>query len=486
VHVSAEVSPFHKSGGLGDVLAGLPGPLARAGVDVRIVTGLMGDTTKLDSIGGRSALTPWPHPVEIGLGGQPIRVQVHEARTHGGEVITYFIEAPHLSRGGLYGHDDDVYRFAILSKAAVAVASILTRGQGLGPVVAIHAHDWHAALAVYYARAQAPALRDAKTLFTIHNLAYQGLAPASESPYLDVRWDDFHGAFEYAGALNLMKGALVIADRITTVSPTYAREIQTAEYGNGLDGLLRALSGKLRGVANGIDVRRWNPATDPAIAADYSAVDPEGKALCTADLRWELGLAAPKTPAFSPLLGAVTRLTSQKGIDWLCDAADGFIRDGGQLVVLGEGDAQLEHRLHWLAMAHPGRVAFRRAFDEGLAHRIYAGADLFAMPSRFEPCGLTQLYAMRYGALPVARATGGLVDTIAPLINQYDVGGANGFLYEGHDGAAFSGALRWATHVFRDPGALAAMRGNAMRAQHSWDDRARAYVTLYRELGIHI
>ncbi|MFI5299004.1 MAG: glycogen synthase [Polyangiales bacterium] len=402
LHVAAELAPFHKSGGLGDVLGGLPPALGRAGVDVRIVTGLYGEDTKLASIGGRDKLRRWPVALDVSIGGNPIEATIWEARTHGGEATTYFVEAPHLSRGKLYGYRDDAYRFAILSKAAIKIACVLQRARRIGAVAAIHAHDWHAALALWYARFF-PETRDVPTVFTIHNLAYQGQVEASSSPYLDIGWDAYHSVFEHEGVCNLMKGALVLAWRVTTVSPTYAREIQTREHGMRLDGLLRWIDSKLVGLLNGIDEGAWDPAHDVALPARFSIDDLEGKEACRQALRFELGLY-PEGDHVVPIVGAVSRLTHQKGIDQLCDVASMIAREGGQIIVLGTGERSVEERLHGLAVTHPGAVVFRRAFDERLAHRIYAGSDLFAMPSRFEPCGLTQLYAMRYGARDRERA----------------------------------------------------------------------------------
>lgn len=483
LHVAAEVSPFHKSGGLGDVLAGLPPALDGEGLDVRIITPRYGQASKFNSLGGPEALTPWPVPLRVTLAGREHEVRVYEARTHRGHATTYFVEADHLSRGTLYGYGDDAYRFAIFGKAAIALASVLARSKNTGRVSLLHAHDWHAALAVWYAKSLASSVRGIPCVFTIHNLAFQGVERASTAPYLDIGWDAFHDLFEDHGTLNLMKGALLAADRITTVSPTYAHEIRTARYGHGLDGLLRWLSGKLRGITNGIDVSVWNPSTDKHLPATYDVDDLAGKETCRESLRWELGLYQPHGRE-APILGCVSRLTAQKGIDHLADVADDFVRRGGQIAILGEGEEQLEHRLHWLTMAHPGAIAFRRAFDEGLAKRIYAGSDLFAMPSRFEPCGLAQMYSMRYGTVPVARATGGLVDTIAPLHNQNDVGGATGILYASDDSEGFGRALRWGLDVARDPGAMHALRQNGMRVDFSWERSAKTYVEMYRELGV--
>lgn len=481
LHVSAEVSPFHKSGGLGDVLSGLPSALARAGYDVRVVTPLYGHATNLASIGGEKSLKEWPVRLDVSLGGNAMEARVFEAHTHGGGVLTYFVEAPHLSRGALYGYDDDPYRFAILSRAAIAVASVLRRAKNIGRLACIHAHDWHAALSVFYAKHLPSSARGVPAIFTIHNLAFQGESEASLAPYVDVPWDAFHATFEHGGAMNGMKGAILAADRVTTVSPTYAREIQTPQYGHGLDGLLRRVAFKLRGLINGIDARSWNPASDRALPTTFTADSLDARETCKGSLRWELGL---ENRDDAPVIGVVSRLTRQKGMDWLCDVASGIAHAGAQLAVLGEGEEDIEHRLHWLEVGHRGQIAYRRAFDDGLARRIYAGSDLFAMPSRFEPCGLAQMYAMRYGSIPVARATGGLVDTIRPLHAVHDVGGATGILYSGSDAPAFDRALRWGMQLARDAAAMHHVRRNAMAEDDSWDHAALNYVNMYSELGI--
>lgn len=476
LHVTAELSPHHKSGGLGDVLAGLPPALARLGVDVRVVTGFYGSASKVAGLD----LRPWDAPIDVSIAGNRMEARVFEARTHGGAVTTYFVEAPHLSRGKLYGYDDDLYRFAILGRAAVEIGLVLDR-MGTPPSI-LHAHDWHAASAVLYARTWPGPLRGVPSLITIHNLAYQGLAPASQARFLGYSPETYHHALAFDGGLNLLKGAFVVADRITTVSPTYAREIRTARYGHDLEHVLRWLSPKLIGILNGIDAESWNPATDRALGAPYSAGDPEGKLACRDALRFELGLS----PGRSPVFGVVSRFTSQKGIDWVGEIAPQLVRQGGQLVVLGEGDAALEHRLYWAAQRLRGSVVYVRAFDDGLARRIYAGSDMFLMPSRFEPCGLTQMYAMRYGAVPIARATGGLVDTIAPLHSQYDVGGATGILYEEESAEALAGAVEWGIQVARDPGAMHALRQNGMRSDFSWERSAETYLEVYTDLGLEL
>ena len=485
LHVAAEVSPFHKSGGLGDVIAGLPPALADLGVDVRVVTPFYGKASKFASIGGVEGLKPWPVPLQLSLAGRSLEARVFEAKTHRGAATTYFVQADHLSRGDVYGYGDDAYRFAIFGKAAVAVASVLARSKNVGDVKVVHAHDWHAALALYYAKAMPSSVRGVPCVFTIHNLAYQGVERASTSPHFDVGWDAFHELFEDRGTLNLMKGALMVADRITTVSPTYAREIRTAKYGHGLDGLLRWKADRLRGITNGIDEQVWNPATDKHLPAQFERDDLDGKEACRRALRFELGLYDPQGRQ-APLIGCVSRLTAQKGIDHLCDVAEDLVERGAQLAILGEGEEQLERRLHVLSRRHPTAIAFRKAFDEGLAKRIYAGSDLFAMPSRFEPCGLAQLYSMRYGTLPVARATGGLVDTVAPLHNRHDVGGATGLLYTRESADGLGDALRWGMDVVADRGALTTMRRNAMGADFSWAQSARRYLELYRELGVEL
>jgi starch synthase len=314
------------------------------------------------------------------------------------------------------------------------------------------------------------------TLFTIHNLAYQGVFWHYDMPLTGLGWDLFTPAgIEFYGKLNFLKGGLVFADVLTTVSRTYAREIRVPELGHGLEGVLEERSHDLYGVINGIDHAVWNPATDTAIATPYSEKDFEDKALCRDALRRELALdSAP-----GPVLGMVTRLASQKGLDLVLEALPAILADGCQLVVLGSGDAPLEEAFAAAAARHAGQVAIRLAYDAALARRIYAGADCFLMPSRYEPCGLGPLIALRYGAVPVVRRTGGLADTV----HEFDPasGAGTGFTFDAFSVEALLGALGRAVATFRRPALWKTLIRNCMAEDFSWDASAREYVTLYRK-----
>ncbi|MBI4227204.1 MAG: glycogen/starch synthase, partial [Candidatus Omnitrophica bacterium] len=308
-----------------------------------------------------------------------------------------------------------------------------------------------------------------------HNLAYQGVFPKSEFPKLGLPWDLFHmEGLEYYDQVNLLKGGLLFAKRLTTVSPTYAREIQTPEYGCGLEGVLRKRHADLTGVLNGLDIGAWDPATDTALAAPFSAAAPDRKAANKGALQRQLGL--PVDPAV-PLLGMTTRLAAQKGLDLVAEAADELVALGTQLVVLGTGDRSFHEQFEALGRRHPTALAVRLAFDDALARQIYAGADLFLMPSRFEPCGLGQMIAMRYGAMPIVRRTGGLADTVTEA--SPDGSRGNGFLFEAAEASELLAAVRRALAVYRRRPAWAALQRRAMQTDWSWERAARAYVELY-------
>jgi starch synthase len=318
----------------------------------------------------------------------------------------------------------------------------------------------------------------------VHNLGYQGQFDAATFASLGLPPHFFamHG-LEFHGHVNFMKAGLFYADRITTVSPTYAREIQTAEHGFGMDGLLRSRAGALTGILNGVDGTDWNPATDARLPARYDAVRLDGKAACKRDLREVLGL---KSDATGPLLGVVSRLTSQKGLDILLQALPALVAGGAQLALLGSGDRALETAWREAAAAHPGTVAARFAYDEALAHRIIAGADMIAVPSRFEPCGLTQMYGLIYGTVPVVRRTGGLADTVRDAdTRRLASGSATGFVFDAAHAADLADALARAMALWRQPAAWRRLQEAGMREDFAWDAAARRYMAVYRELRPH-
>ncbi|HET9320905.1 MAG TPA: glycogen synthase GlgA [Bryobacteraceae bacterium] len=463
--VASEAAPFAKTGGLADVVGALPAQLREFDCEVAV---LIPRYRSVDLNSARRIYDSLP----IWLGGS-----VHHASLYQADAPTpfYFLEAPALyDRDGYYGdssgdYPDNAVRFAVLARAVLAVARRVFRPQIL------HCHDWQTGLVPVYLRtvfAHDPTFLGLRTLFTIHNLGYQGLFPPSVLPQigLDRRVFNMDG-LEFFGKVNFMKGGLNFSDALSTVSRRYAAEIQTEEYGFGLDGVLRARSGELHGILNGADYGNWNPETDPHLVAHYSADDLRGKRECKRDLLREFGL--PEAAVARPLLGVVSRLTSQKGIELILENVPELVKDKLCLVLLGSGDAEYEEKLREAAAAYPDHIAFRAGYDEALAHKIEAGSDMFLMPSQYEPSGLNQLYSLRYGTVPVVRATGGLDDTI-------DEG--TGFKFQEYSAPALLEAIRAASAVFKDRNAWEAIVRRGMRKDFSWRGSAAEYAALYRRL----
>lgn len=476
LHAAAELFPWVKTGGLGDVMAALPPALMAAGIDTRIV--LPGFTALLDACElTEIARLRTPFAVE--------RVRLALARLPDSGVAVYLVDHPAFydRPGTPYqapdGSDwpDNHRRFALLGWAAAALAQ--GADPGWRPDI-LQCHDWHAGLAPAYLRAGGAAV---PTVFTVHNLAYQGFFPAAAFADLALPAGFFSiDGVEFYGGLSLLKAGLFYADRLTTVSPTYASEIQTPAFGMGLDGLLRARADVLRGILNGVDPRIWAPENDRLLPRRYdihSASD--GKKAAKAALERRFGLAAEPD---APLFGAVTRLTPQKGLDLLLAALPGLLQLGGRLVLLGSGDAALETGFAAAAQIHAGRVGVALGYDEALSHLIIAGSDSIVVPSRFEPCGLTQLYALRYGALPLVRRTGGLADTVvdANAVTLAE-GSATGFVVDGETPQALLGAIERAIELYADRAAWHAVMRRSMTRDFSWAAAAREYVALYRELA---
>jgi starch synthase len=364
--------------------------------------------------------------------------------------------------------EDNALRFAVLSRAA-ALLGTPASPLGWRPDV-VHSQDWPAALVPGYLHFEP---QRAATVMTIHNLAFQGNFDAALLDRLELPRASFHmDGLEFHGRLSFLKAGIAYADAVTTVSPSYAREIQGEELGCGMDGLLRRRRDALSGILNGIDTAQWDPASDPRIAARYDAHNLEAKAANKTALQARAGLRQDED---LPLLGMVGRFTSQKGADLIAEAGDELAAMPAQLVLLGKGERALEAALRELAARHPGRVAVQVGFDEDLAHAIEAGADVFLMPSRFEPCGLNQMYSQRYGTPPVARATGGLVDTI--------VDGVTGFLFEAATPAALIAAVRRALSAYRDAARWARIQRAGMARDFSWSAAARRYADLYERLA---
>ena len=478
LHVGAEVFPLVKTGGLADVLGALPQALIAAGADVRLL--LPGLPAILDAVLHQRIVC------ELGPCFGAARVTLRQGLMPYSKVPAYIVDAPYRYRrsGSPYQAsdgrewDDNVQRFALLGWVGAQIAAG-ELDRGWMPEV-VHAHDWHAAMACAYIDAHPPTT--AATVFTVHNLAYQGLFPSGDFALLGLPSRFMAPAgLEYHQQLSFMKAGLKFAQRITTVSPTYAKEIATPEFGFGLDGVIRGRGADVSGVLNGVDGEVWNPATDASLPAHYSADQLEGKARCKADLQAKLGL---KPNATAPLFGIVSRLTSQKGLDLLLGALPGLLRGGGQLALQGSGDAALEAAFLAAAQAHPGAVAVRIGYDEALAHRLIAGADAILVPSRFEPCGLTQLYGLRYGTLPVVRRVGGLADTVVDASEEAaHADRATGFSFDAATPAALDATIQRAITAYADPPRWRRLMLRAMAQDFSWAGAARKYIELYRQLG---
>jgi starch synthase len=475
LHVASEAAPFAQSGGLADVVAGLPAALADShGLDVAVcIPFYRGVAAKLATA---NIAVDDGRPFAIEFGPHRFELRVRSARV--GNVRYGFVDCPPLfDRGGtLYGPGgagefaDNHVRFAALGKAALAWRS--------SSIDVLHVHDWQGAPAAIYSRlaGKPPAI-----VATIHNLAYRGIYPKSAVDDLGLPWTSFHiHDLEFYDQLCLLKGGLAAADAVTTVSPTYAREIMTPERGEALDGFLRTDVRRLVGIVNGIDVNQWDPATDAALPARYSATAMAGKATCRAAVASELGLELGDGDV---LIGVIARMTGQKGIDLIADIVPELHRLGAKLALLGSGEPVFEDQFRYLAGAFRDHVAVRIGFDIALSRRLYAGCDAFLMPSRFEPCGLGQLYAMRYGTMPIVHAVGGLRDTVIdPGDAELSRGHGTGVRFEQPTDAALVHAVERAVALLRDRSARVQIQRSAMARDSSWTASAQQYVQLYREL----
>lgn len=476
--VASEAHPLIKTGGLGDVCGSLPPALQSLGVDVRLMLPAYRDAV---AHAGRLKTA-----ARLELPRLAAPVAVLEGTLPGTRVKTWLVDFPpafdrhgnpYLDDHGQPWHDNAA-RFALLARAARAAALGQVSHHWLPDVV--HCHDWQTGLVpalLALEQARRPA-----TIFTIHNLAYQGLFPRETLEALGLPpalWS--LEALEFHGQLSFIKGGLVFADWITTVSPTYAREIQTPEYGCGLDGLLRYRATRISGILNGIDARAWNPARDPHLAERYSPKRLKGKLANKLALQRELGLEVGGDRA---LLGTVGRLVEQKGVDLLLEALAQIMQHDVQLAVLGTGEARFEQRLREMAARFPGRLAVLIGYDELLAHRITAGADIFLMPSRFEPCGLNQMYSQRYGTVPVVRRVGGLADTVIDATPEnLRNGTATGVVFDPPDPQALVAAVARALALYADKKRWRRLMLAGMRRDFSWEHSAREYLRLYQQAG---
>lgn len=486
--VSSEVVPFAKTGGLADVVGALAAEFARVGHDVCV---LLPAYRQVDALGYQMIdYACLAVPTAQGL--MEARIQElagpHSHVTGSGRlrVLTVRHDA-FFSRSGLYqeaGHDypDNLERFAFFCRAVMELLVHFDEKDGWQADL-LHVHDWQGALCAVYLRTlyQAKsALSNIRSVLTIHNLGYQGLFPAEHFSLTGLPAHLFTpAALEFYGKLNLLKGGLVFADLLTTVSPTYSEEIQTPEYGCGLEGVISGRKDVLYGIVNGIDAEIWNPAKDPHLPAAYSLSDMSGKARCKKGLQRELKLRNDK----GPLIGVIARLTGQKGIDLVIDIIPELMELDVQVVILGTGDVKYEQQVRELAERFPGRLAVRNVFDEGLAHRIEAGADMFLMPSRYEPCGLSQLYSLRYGTVPIVRKTGGLADTVVNYTPSAFKGSrVTGFSFTDTSAASLLTCLLLALSIYRKKGDWHRIVRAGMEQDLSWARSAEIYLRLFQEL----
>jgi starch synthase len=480
-HVSSELAPFAKTGGLADVAAGLGRYLAGAGHDVRLFLPLYRRIRE-----GDATLTPSSaiQGVEVAFGRERHRFDVLTTPLPGSEgetpAFVYLVDCPALfDRADLYADDGDEHiRFAMLTRAAIESCQRM----GWGPDV-FHCNDWHTGLLPLYLRSAYGwdrLFHASRTLLTIHNIGYQGYFPARALEELDLMaqrrhldQDDLNG-----GAFSFLKTGLRHADALATVSRTYAHEIQTSEYGMGMESLLRARRDVLHGIVNGVDYADWDPANDPLIDFPYTPDDLKGKAQTKEALLTDFGLSYDERV---PVLGVVSRLTGQKGLELLREILPILLRRHDlRLVVLGSGEPELERYFQWLRNAYPERVGFYRGYNNQLAHRIEAGADMFLMPSRYEPCGLNQMYSLKYGTVPIVRHTGGLADTVTPF--DPTTGTGTGFLFGPFEAEAFLAAVSNALTVWKLPTAWRRLMQNGMAQDFSWERQGREYEALYESM----
>lgn len=477
--VASEAHPLVKTGGLGDVAGSLPPALQALGADVRLLLPAYRDAVRR---AGKLKIA-----ATLSIAGLDAPVKILEGRLPGSSLIVWFADFPpaydrpgnpYLDPAG-QPWPDNAMRFALLAHVAAALALGRTRIKWRPDVV--HCHDWQTGLVPVLL---APEKFRPATVFTIHNLSYQGLFPQPIFTALALApalWSP--EALEFHGQLSFIKGGLVFADQLTTVSPTYAREIQTPDFGDGLDGLLRHRAPRLTGILNGIDEAEWNPARDRHLVKTYSARQPQGKAANKLALQKESELP---TDMGDPLIGMVGRLVTQKGIDLVLDTLPALMHRPLQLVVLGSGEAGYENTLRRQAERYAGRLAVRIGYDEALAHRIEAGADMFLMPSRFEPCGLNQLYSLRYGTVPIVRRVGGLADTVVDATEEnINSGKATGIVFQEAGNSALLAAVDRALALWRDTGRWKKIMLTGMGQDFSWRHSAREYLRLYKKMLRH-
>ena len=472
LYVTSEAYPFCKTGGLADVAGSLPPALAAEGVETAVILPLY------DKIGPqwREKMT-FRRYIYVDLGWRHEYCGLFSLYDRG--VTWYFVDnEKYFRRGRLYGEFDDGERFAFFSKAVVDLLPSLDWMPDI-----LHCNDWQTALVPIYLKDAATRwweIRHIRTVFTIHNIEYQGRYGSDSVDQLfglDRGWYD-DGTLRMDGDVNLMKGAMLMADAVTTVSPTYAAQLHDPAYACGLEQVVHLIDYKLSGVLNGLDIESYNPAHDGSLPRTFDPDHMEGKAVCKAELQRQLGLAQePDTP----LMAIVSRLVGHKGMDLVCQGLEGIMATGCQLVVLGQGESQFEDAFRWAQNRWPGRVSAQITYSDNLSRRIYGAADLFLMPSRSEPCGLSQMIAMRYGAVPIVRSTGGLADTVRSCqVGQED---GTGYLFGDYDAGAMLSVIGQATGLYRgDRTGFDTVRYRGMTADFSWGRSAAAYRHIYENL----
>jgi starch synthase len=472
--VASECVPYSKTGGLADVVGALPRALAALGHQVSVYLPRYRQTKLTDpETVVRSITVPFDDKYRF--------CSVVTAGTSGG-VRFYFVDYPdYFDRDGLYGtpagdFPDNAERFALFSRAVLEASKIL------GVPQIFHCHDWQSALVPVMLRTlytEDPAFRDVGTVFTIHNMGYQGLFPPEILPLLMLPWDLLTiSKMEFYGQVNFLKGALVYSDFVTTVSKRYSHEIQTTEYGFGLEGVLRNRASTVTGILNGVDYDEWSPQTDKFIAAKYSPQDLSGKELCKKDLLNVYGVSDANSKL--PVIGVVSRFAAQKGFDLIAQVMDRLAREQLIMVVLGTGDKPYEEMFRRMNKQFPNKIAIKIAYDNAIAHKIEAGADMFLMPSRYEPCGLNQIYSLKYGTVPIVRATGGLDDTIEPWDAR--TGKGSGFKFTDYTGEALLLTVKQALAAFRDRASWQKLMRNGMARDFSWGASARDYGKVYERV----
>ena len=468
---ASECVPFSKTGGLADVVGALPHALAALGHQVSVYVPRYRQTKLADpQTVVRSITIPFDDKYRF--------CSVVTAGTSAG-VRFYFVDyPPYFDREALYGgsagdYPDNAERFALFSRAVLEASKIL------GVPHVFHCHDWQSALVPVMLRTlytEDPAFREVATVFTIHNMGFQGLFPPDTLPLLTLPWDLFTiSKMEFFGQVNFLKGALVHSDYVTTVSRKYSQEIQTTEYGFGLEGVLRNRAATVTGILNGVDYDEWSPETDKFIVAKYSPQDLSGKLRCKHDLLHAFGVTNADSKV--PVIGIVSRFAAQKGFDLIAQIMDRLAREEMIVVVLGSGDKPYEEMFQRLNKQFPNKIAVKVAYDNAIAHKIEAGADMFLMPSRYEPCGLNQIYSLKYGTVPIVRATGGLDDTIEPWDAR--TGKGTGFKFSDYTGEALLATIKQALLAYRDPSSWQTLMRNGMSRDFSWGASAREYGKIY-------